>query len=159
MGVLLQAFQLVGALLGTASAAFIVYDRAVRGRPIFALHAQPGLASSENYLHVRIVNVLDEDLVVENFSVVPPIVGLAEDHDILAITAAQIQEVRTLVLPPRREATYVLVILGAATDRDSERIVISAEWRRTQRPWPWKRTVHIRTTVSELRRLKAARAP
>jgi len=156
----LLILQAIGSALGALSAAFLVYDRVVRGRPIFALHVEPGLAaSSENYLHVRIVNGLDEALVVENFSIAPPIVGLAEDHGIRAITAAQIQNVRTLVLPPRGEATYMLVILGAATDRDSERIVISAEWRTTRRPWPWKRTVRIRTTVAELKNLKAARTP
>ena len=155
-----QILQAIGSALGALSAAFLVYDRAVRGRPIFGLHAEPGLAaSSENYLYVRIVNVLDEDLVFENFSIAPPIVGLAEGHDVREITAAQIQKVRTLVLPPRREATYVLVILGAATGRDSERIVISAEWRATRRPWPGKRTVRIRTTVAELKNLKAARTP
>jgi hypothetical protein len=154
----LQVLQAIGSALGALTAAFLVYDRAVRGRPIFALHAQPGPArSSENYLHVRIMNVLDEDLVVESFSIAPPIVGLAEDHGVRAITAAQIQDVRPLVLPPRGEATYVLVILGAATDRDSDRIVISAKWRATRRSWPWKRTVRIHTTVADLKKLKAAR--
>jgi hypothetical protein len=86
MKVLLQAFQLVGALLGMASAAFIVYDRAIRGRPTFALHAKS--AGGENNLYVRIVNVLNEDLVVENFRIDPQIVALSEDHELESIVAA-----------------------------------------------------------------------
>jgi hypothetical protein len=160
MGVLLQAFQLVGAVLGTASAAFIVYDRLVRGRPTFALHARPRSPSSrDNYLYLRIVNVLDEDLVFENFRIVPPILGLSEDHSVRSIVDAQMQEVRTLVLPPRGSVTYPLIILGAATGRDSEPVLISVEWRATRRPWPWKRTVCISTTVGELKLLQAAHSP
>src|SRR5258707_12877015 len=96
----LQIFQFLGAILGTASAAFIIYDRLVRSRPIFALHAKPGSSPSENYLYLRIVNELDEDLIVENFSIVPPILGLSEDHEVRSMVAAQLQEGRTLVLPP-----------------------------------------------------------
>jgi hypothetical protein len=98
MEVLLQVFQFFGALLGTASAAFIVYDQAIRGRPNFALHAKS--AGGENYLYVRIVNVLTEDLVVENFRINPQIVALSEDHEIDSMVAAQIQVPRTLILPP-----------------------------------------------------------
>jgi hypothetical protein len=154
----LQILQAIGSVLGALSAAFLVYDRAVRGRPTFELDVEPGLTpSSEKYPCARIVNVLDEALIVENFSVVPPIVGLAEDHSIGATMAAQIKKVRTLVLPARGAATYGLVILGAATGRDSDQIVISAEWRATRSIRPWKRTVRIRTTVAELKSLKAAR--
>jgi hypothetical protein len=153
-----HVLQAIGSALGALSAAFIVYDRAVRGRPIFALHTEPG-APGENYLYVRTVNVLDEAVVVENFRIDPAIVGLSEDHEPRSILTAQFKDVRTLVLPPRASATYVLMILGAATGRDAESIVISAEWRRTQHVWPWKRRLRIRTTVTELKRLKAARTP
>jgi uncharacterized phage-associated protein len=37
----LEVIKLVGALLGIAATAFIVYDRIFRGRPIFAVHAKP----------------------------------------------------------------------------------------------------------------------
>jgi|SRR6516165_9790463 len=153
----LQILQGIGSALGALSAAFLVYDRAVRGRPTFTLDAEPGLAPSENYLRARIVNVRDEAILVENFSVDPPIVGLAEDQSARAIIAAQTQEVRTLVLPAWGEVAYVLVMLGKATGRNTEPVVISAEWRATRRPWPWKRRVRIRTTVAELKAFKTAR--
>ena len=157
MGALL-VLQAIGSALGALSAAFIVYDRAVRGKPIFALHTEPG-PPGDNHLYVRLVNVLDEALVVENFRIEPAIVGLSEDHEARSILTAQFKDIRNLVLPPRASATYVLIILGAATGRDDEGVVISAEWRRTQRVWPWKRRLRIRTTVAELKNLKTARTP
>jgi hypothetical protein len=128
----LQLLQAIGSALGALSAPFIVYDRAVRGQPIFALHTEPG-SPGDNYLYVRLVNVLDEALVIENFRIEPAIVGLSEDHEPRSLLTAQFKDIRSLVLPPRASATYVLIILGAATGRDPEGIVISAEWRRTQR--------------------------
>jgi hypothetical protein len=157
--VLLQAFQLVGAALGILSAAFIIYDRLARSRPIFALHVKLGTSRSENHLYVRIVNEVEEDLIVENFRIDPPILGLSEDDQIRSIVAAQLQDVRTLIVPPRGSATYALIILGAATGRDSEPVLISAEWRVTRHPWPWKRSVRIQTSAGELKDLKAARSP
>jgi hypothetical protein len=154
----LQVLQAIGSALGALSAAFIVYDRAVRGQPIFALHTEPG-PPGDNYLYVRLVNVLDEALVVENFRIEPAIVGLSEDHEARSMLTAQFKDIRTLILPPRASATYVLMILGAATGRDAEGVVMSAEWRRTQRVWPWKRRLRIRTTVAELKNLKTARTP
>jgi hypothetical protein len=152
----LQVLQAIGSALGALSAAFLVYDRAVRGRPIFALHAEPG-PPGDNHLYVRLVNVLDEAVIVEDFRIEPGIVALSEDHEVRSVVEAQFKNIRSLVLPARASATYVLIILGAATGRDAEGIVISADWRRTQRAWPWKRRVHIRTKVAELKRLKAAR--
>jgi hypothetical protein len=154
----LQILQAIGSALGALSAAFIVYDRAFRGRPIFALHTEPR-TPRESDLFVRLANVLDEAIIVENFRIDPQIVALSEDHGVRSLTTAQFRDIRTLVLPPRASATYVLMILGAATDRDAEDIVISAEWRRTQRVWPWKRRLRIRTNVAELKRLQGARTP
>jgi hypothetical protein len=75
---------------------------------------------------------------------------LSEEHEPRSLLKAQFKDIRSLVLPPRASATYVLIILGAATGRDSEGIVISSEWRRTQRVWPWKRRLRIRMSVDRI---------
>jgi hypothetical protein len=118
----LLVLQAIGSALGALSAACIVYDRAVRGRPIFGLHTEPG-PPGDNHLYVRLMNVLDEAIVVENFRIDPPIVGLSEDHAARSILTAQFKDIRTLVLPAHASATYVLMILGAlaAIDRSSPR--------------------------------------
>jgi hypothetical protein len=42
---IVEPIKLVGSLLGIATAAFIVYDRLVSGRPVFAISAKPGSRS------------------------------------------------------------------------------------------------------------------
>jgi hypothetical protein len=52
---IVEPIKLVGSLLGIATAAFIVYDRLVSGRPVFAISAKPGSRSRrDNYLFLRI---------------------------------------------------------------------------------------------------------
>jgi hypothetical protein len=54
----LESVKLIGAVLGIATAAFIVFDRVFRGRPIFALHAKVRVPG-DNDLFLRVKNVLD----------------------------------------------------------------------------------------------------
>jgi hypothetical protein len=49
---------------------FVIYDRVVRGRPIFVLHVA-GRIAGENRLFLRMKNVLDEDIVVEDWQITP----------------------------------------------------------------------------------------
>lgn len=158
MDFIVEAIKLVGGALGIASAVFVVYDRLVRGRPIFAIHATAG-SPGDNYLHLRIKNVRDEDIVIENWKITPSIVGLATDPSVRAIAAAQIKDTPRAIVPPTGSLTLLLIILGAATDRDNDKIEISAEWISTQRPWPFRRRVKIKTTVAKLKEWKAAHLP
>jgi hypothetical protein len=151
----LEVIKLVGALLGIAATAFIVYDRIFRGRPIFAVHAKPRVPG-DNYLFLRVKNVLDEDVVVENWRITPPLVGLSTDTSVRAIAGAVLGQTPTAILPPLGELKFNLVILDASGDRKNKSIQISAEWGTTRRPWPFRRHVKIKTTVARLEELKGA---
>jgi hypothetical protein len=155
---LVEALKLLGGVLAIPTAAFIVYDRLVRYRPIFALHAEKG-SPGDNYLFLRIKNVVDEDIVIENWNVAPPIVGLSTDASTRSIGAAVVGNIPRAILPPLSSLTLVLFILGSATDRDNDAIEISAEWSSTRKPWPFRRRVKIETTVAKLKEWKAAHIP
>ena len=83
----------VGGILAIPTAIFIVYDRLVRGRPIFAIHAD-GKIGGENRLFLRVKNVLDEDIVIEDWQITPPLLSLSTDHSIRALVAARIKKSR-----------------------------------------------------------------
>lgn len=152
----LEGVKLIGAVLAIATAAFIVFDRVFRGRPIFALHAKVRVPG-ENDLFLRVKNVLDEDVVIENWDVSSPVlVGLSTDQSLRAIVEAAFGNIPTAILPPLGVLTLRLIILGAATDRQNEPITISAEWNNTRRPWPFRRTLKIKTTAARLHELKDA---
>ena len=150
-----EAVKLIGGIVAIPTALFIVYDRAVRGRPIFAIHAD-GKIAGENRLFLRVKNVVDEDIVIEDWRIDPPIVGLSTDHSQRAMVAAQIQQIPRSIVSPMDSLALLLVILGAATGRDQEEIEISAKWTRTRKPWPFQRRIKIKTTVARLKEWKEA---
>jgi hypothetical protein len=151
----LESVKLIGAVLGIATAAFIVFDRVFRNRPIFVLHAKVR-APNDNDLFLRVKNVLDEDIVIEKWGMSPAFVGLSKDDSFRAVFEAAIGNTPIAILPPLGELRLRLIILGAATGRENEPITISAQWNNTRRPWPFRRTLKIKTTVTRLHALKGA---
>jgi hypothetical protein len=153
---IIEGTKLIGGIIGIITAIFIVYDRAFRGRPIFALHATK-LVAGDNYLFLRIKNVLDEDIVIENWRVEPPnLIGLSTDHSVRAIAGAMVGEIPMAILSPLSELNFTLIILGGGMEGPNVPITVSAVWNNTRRPWPFRRTVKIRTTVARLNDLKGA---
>lgn len=158
MELVVEFIKIAGGIAGLASAAFLIYDRLVRDRPIFAIHAKQG-PPGDNPLFLRIHNSLDEDIVVENWRIKPPLVGLSTDNSLRGIVGAVVGEIPRAIIPPRGTLNLVLVILGAATNRDSEPVEISAEWASTRKPWLFRRHVKIKTTVAKLKQWKEAHRP
>jgi hypothetical protein len=156
MDYLLEAIKLIGGMLGIATAAFIVFDRVSRNKPIFALHAKPRVAG-DNYLFLRVKNVLDEDVVIENWRIEPDgLVGLSTGVSVRALVGAMIRQIPTTILPPLGEEKFNLVILDLTTNRKRKPLTISAQWNTTRHPWPFRRRAKITTTVERLEELKGA---
>jgi hypothetical protein len=156
-----EAIKLVGAVLGIATAFFIVYDRLFRDRPIFSFQVRRpvGAASSvENDIYLRIKNVSDEDIVIDEISITPPHLTFSVDGEVRSIAEAIVRDFNQIVVGSLAERLLILIV--TSNDQQSEYIpvTISATWRGTRRPWPWKRHVRIRTTVASIAKLKSATA-
>jgi hypothetical protein len=109
------------------------------------------------HLFLRIKNVLDEDVVIESWRIKPNnVVGLSTDNSVRAIAVAALGQIPIAIIPPLGELKLALVILGGATGRENEPVTISAIWTATRRPWPFERSVKIRTTIARLNELKGA---
>ena len=65
---------------------------------------------------------------IEDWSITPPLLGLATAHLPDATFKAQVGQSPALIVPPMGVLLLLLVILGAATGRDNEEIEISARW-------------------------------
>jgi hypothetical protein len=99
-----ETVKLVGAISGMATALFIVYDRLFRDRPIFALHAKHYVASGrENDVYLRIKNVTDEDIVIDEISITPPHFTLAVDTEFDSMVRAISAEFNPVVVGPLGE--------------------------------------------------------
>jgi hypothetical protein len=158
INILLEVIKTTGAILAFAVTVFIVYDRVSRDQPIFALHAE-ARAAGDNYLFLRIKNVLDEDVVVENWRVSLDLAVLSADTSAEAMTVEWSGEVPMAIVPPRSEFNLPLMIRNLATNRKNETITISADWNTTLKPWVLQRRVKFETTVARLEELKATRLP
>jgi DNA polymerase III delta subunit len=130
----------------------------VRGRPVFAISAKPG-SPGDNYLFLYIKNILDEDIVVDNWKITPALVGLSVDHSIRSILKAQLSEIPLAILRSQVSLMLLLLILPAATNQHNETVTISAQWASTGKPWPFRRRIKIKTTVARLMELQAAHLP
>jgi hypothetical protein len=155
----LEGVKLAGALLGIGTASFLVYDRLFRDRPIFALHVKGQASRRENDVYLRIKNVTDEDIVIDDVSISPAHLALSVDGEIHSLVSAMIIEVHPIAIGPFGERLLILITRttdGSAAEFDPVSIV--ATWRGTRRPWPWKRHVRIQTSVAAIRKLRSATA-
>jgi hypothetical protein len=105
--------KLVGAVLGIGTASFIVFDRPYRDRPIFAIHvkAPAGMRTGrDNDVYVRIKNVADEDIVIDDISIAPAHLTLSVDGEIHSMVSAMINEFNQVVVGPLGERLLILII-------------------------------------------------
>jgi len=148
----------IGALLGLLNTALIVYDRMIARRPQFTV-ATKRSGHGGNLISARLKNNLDEDIIIDTPTAEPRLVVVANGDDERAIADALVGEAETVVIPPRSDHRWPLVIRPEAKGREQEIVVIKSEWRDTRRPWPFRRYVHIKTSVAELNRMKVAERP
>ena len=130
-----EIFELVGAACGVAAVAFLAYDRAFRRRPMMHLH--PG----DYTIQLRLKNVIDEAIILDEIEARPPVIGLAATKAAPASVVVKPYEERFLRMTLFREFEE----LGPAAQ-----IRISATWRTTRTAWPFKRRVMSRITAADV---------
>jgi hypothetical protein len=111
----------------------------------------------DNEVFLRIKNVTDEDIVIDEISISPAHLTLSVDHEIRSLVSAMVSEFNQIVVGPLGER--LLILITAVTEGNSaelEDVSITATWRGTRRPLPWKRHVRIQTTVAAIKKLRTA---
>ena len=120
-----------------AAASFLVliYERVIRTKPIVHLH--PG----DYAVQLRIKNVIDEAILIDEIRVSPAVFGWTPPADASP----------TVVIKPLEE-----VLLRMMLFRDFEKlaekalVTITVAWRTTRKPWPLKRTVSTRIAAVDV---------
>ncbi|HEY8269176.1 MAG TPA: hypothetical protein VIG34_11010 [Xanthobacteraceae bacterium] len=158
----LEVLKIVGGIGGILSSVFLVYDRVVRLRPLVYLHL------GDFRVDLRVKNAANEPIIIDEIAVSPPVLGVAMANDLMstiqAVAArwyprmAPEKASRTFaVIGPLQERSFGLVLLDEFDKlKDDERIRIRCEWRSTRRPFPFRRSAIVRTTVRDIRLLKEA---
>ena len=159
MNIFIETIKFIGSCLGIATALFIVFDRLYRDRPIFSLRVVSRQRGAENKL--RIKNTTDEDLVIDGISFDPKYFTLAVDDGIRSSIVSSIRrrgEFDPIVVGPRGERLLRLIFTENHQQGASDSVAVVATWNNTRRPWPWKRHVRIRTSLTSINLLKSALA-
>jgi hypothetical protein len=132
---MIEFFVIVGVLCGVGSAIVLIYERVMRTQPIVHLH--PG----DYAVQLRIKNVIDEAILIDEISVSPAVFGWMPPADASP----------TVVIKPLEE-----VLLRMMLFRDFEKlaekalVTITVAWRTTRRPWPFKRTVSTKIAAADV---------
>jgi hypothetical protein len=119
---------------------------------------------AEHQLHLVIRNPSEESIIIDQIAVRPNVVGLAEGHDMRSTMEAVknrqdvVREaVRDcfVVLKPLEERALNLIIFEAFGKlKDNERVTIRLGWRNTRSPFPFKRSVRVKTTALDIRKFR-----
>lgn len=156
----LEPVKTIGALAGLVSAGFLIYDRALRNRPLAFL------IPVEWHAHLTIKNVADETILLDRIKVAPPIISILMGNDTRSVVEAAAEKLYPstsekadrifAVLAPQTERSFGLMFREEFKSADDGTVVtIACDWRNTRKPWPWRRHVDVRTTVGDLRQLQS----
>lgn len=159
---IVEAIKLVGGLSGIASVGFLIYDRIFRSRPFAYLRPH------EYQVQVAIKNVAPESILIDSIEVSPPLLSLSRTNDMVGTVeaaanrfypslASEKSKKLFVLLEPMAERGFSCVTFPEFENTsDDTKVKIRIEWRNTRRPIPFKRNVYLRTTVGDVKRIKAA---
>jgi hypothetical protein len=131
----IEIFELVGAFCGIAAIAFLFYDRDFRRRPMMHLH--PG----DYAIQLRIKNMVDEAIIVDEIVAVPPVIGVAETK------AAPL----SILVKPFEERLVRMTLFREFEELGAPALIrIGANWRTTRTTWPYRRRVSTKITAKDV---------
>lgn len=159
---LLKSITFVGSIVGLASGVFLVYDRLFRNQPLIFL------VPHEYKAALRLKNVSQETLIIEEIDIKPPVIALRNPDDLRTVS-----EDRQAVWYPTmndHKAMRVFIILGPLGERtfDLKRsaefenatedtyISIRCKWRNSRWPLPFYRSRWLKVSVSDIRAMREA---
>jgi hypothetical protein len=155
---MLEAIKLVGGIAGLVSAAFLIWDRWARGRPLAWVTAKKFGASS--YEYIRVVNPGPGGVFIRRVDVSPPIYGLAKDHSAGAIAGTLVDEDVQVFLETGKTHDLVLIDgrnqLEVPKDAPPQRVYMFIRWRKTSSSWLPQVPVIIATSTLDIQRIAAA---
>ncbi len=156
MQTLLDLISIVGGLAGLGSAAFLIFDRAIRDRPRMVLHRKS--IGANGVAQLRIINRADDDLLIRSINCSPPLIGIADDDKLAGTVKAVVGEMPSMIIVgPHAEAVLPVIKLKGSAENAATPIKISASWTRSRHYWPWPLTSTLRTTRAFLDQMEAAR--
>jgi hypothetical protein len=147
---LLDWFHTSGSLVAFGTGAFTLYDRLLRHRPLLSIGAQLMGANAKPFLRVK--NVAPYDIFVESISCKPAVLGITTATSVRAIAALMTGSDTTVLLSPNEETLLTVIrfdheVRGVS---ETERIKITASWRRAETLWIKPRPAVLHTCLKDI---------
>jgi hypothetical protein len=163
---LLETIQTIGSFAGLLTAAFTVWDRWLRGRPLAELSATVRRGGTPAEPDIRIINPGPTALLIRNARVSPAgIYAVAKDREPKSIMAAagavtvEDAGVLNVLLPPGQELRLAIIDLRNEEDKTVLRWVhFVVYWRKTSSTWLPQAAVVIGTSTRAIEQIAAAAA-
>jgi len=151
-----EFIKFVGGLAGLASAAFLIYDRLVKSRPLVVLHRQSFGVNGHAFL--RLINPADDDLFILSVACQPRLLGVAIDNEVRGIADAIVSDAtKNLIIPPEGEAQLPIIKLSGSEQQPNTQVKITVRWKRTKHVWPWPRRISLKTSRAFVDQIESAR--
>jgi hypothetical protein len=164
---IIEFIKTAGGIAGLASAAFLIWDRLVRGRPLAELSAIVRTSGTPADPCIRIVNPGTTGLLIRSVRVLPAgIYAVAKNFGIKPTMAAlgdttvkDANILNVVLLRPGQE--HDLAIIDRRKDEDarkniSRRVCFCIYWRKNSSTWLPQLPVFIFTSIAGIQRIVAA---
>jgi hypothetical protein len=145
---MIEEIKLIGGIAGLATAAFTIWDRLVRGRPLAYIVVNGEYGTPFHYLRVR--NIGDVGIIVTGVRA-RPAGSVAKDHSIRAIVSGVVGDAPAAIIDPGADHDFVLLRGEAEEDGPSMPIWLFVFWRRTSATWLPLPPRIVRTSTGDLR--------
>jgi len=151
---LVEAIKLFGGIAGLVTAAFLVWDRWARGRPLAWVTARKFGANPLEY--IRLKNPGYGDVFVLGVRAYPRVYDVAKDRSVRATITATALKWDVRVLLRQNEEWDLPIFPNLPTDAASRRVCFLVFWRKTSSTWLPQVPVVIMTSTGYIERIAAA---
>jgi hypothetical protein len=163
---MLETIKTVGSYAGLVSAAFLIWDRWLRGRPIWEQSATVRRGGTPADPCIRITNPGPTGLLIWRARVLPTgIYAVAKNHGIKSSMAAvgdatvEGADVLNVLLPAGQKHDFAIIDRRNNEDvrkNISRWVCFCISWRKTSSTWLPQLPVFIFTSIAEIQRITAA---
>lgn len=145
---LVESIKLVGGIAGLGTAAFTIFDRMVKYRPIVSLTAAAHPYDDQGVPYLKLTNRSDREIVVDSVEV-PEGTALHFHDDLMSIIERQLGVTHARLLAPG-ETAYFEIYLDAefreALDTSSQTLEFKVFWHQASGP-TWLRGLRLRASI------------
>jgi hypothetical protein len=147
---MIATFTIVGSVVAFATAAFTLWDRLARGRPIAFFGTEGPTSDPRSYIQVK--NASEIDIMILGFRCRPTRFMVAKGSSVREIAGALIGTPGTAVLEPKDQWHFQL-IKGPHGPEPTGRIWVRMSWRKSTCTWLPQMPVWLSTTKRDLDRI------